>query len=88
MSSRPEQESLIEYPCEMVIKVIGVATVAFEASASEIIKKQCHDYTLKKNTSREAKYIALSYTVMAKSKEQMDAVYQRLTQLDGVSMVL
>jgi len=75
-------ETLLKFPCVMPIKVIGENNDAFEIAVIPIFHK--HFPTLKEGClefkkSSKAKYLAMTITVEAESKEQLDALYQELT---------
>ncbi len=83
--------SLLEFPCDFTIKIIGNNSKNFEQDIRDIIYKHFANgkeivITCKK--SQKDNYIAISATVYAKSKEQLDAVYMELTKHPEAKMVL
>ncbi len=82
---------LMQFPCEFTIKVFGIASDEFEMEVITIIRK--HILTLRENSlasrhSRDKKYLALSITFTAPSKEVLDNLYQELSANKHVLMAL
>jgi uncharacterized protein len=88
----PPEQSLIEYPSAFPIKVMGVHDEVFVPSIVEIA--QAHDPAfdpqmhLEKRPSSGGKYLGLTVTVTATSREQLDALYRALTSHPLVKYVL
>ena len=84
-------ESLIEYPCEFPIKVFGKTQQGFLQAVTEVVLQHDPDFTAASVTlrnSKTAKYVSLTCTVTATSREQLDAIYQALCDHPQVVMVL
>jgi putative lipoic acid-binding regulatory protein len=79
---------IIKFPCDFTIKAMGKANDAFETAVLDIIKRYFSDYKTQKRPSRDNNYIALSITVHAEKQEQLDAIYQELSNCEGVLMAL
>lgn len=87
--SKPE--SLIPFPCEFPIKIIGKASDAFEIAVLGIIRKHCpnlKENAIQSRASNQGKYHALTVTVFAENQQHLDALYQELTDCELVIMVL
>jgi putative lipoic acid-binding regulatory protein len=89
----PEQDgaTLLAFPCEFPIKVMGRRQSGFAQAVVEIVRRHAPDYdasTLEMRTSREANYLSLTLTVRATSREQLDALYRELCDHPMVAMVL
>lgn len=87
----PEEESLIDFPCDFPVKVMGAAIPEFHACIEAIAKK--HDPSFlqdetKQNTSKTGKYISLTLNIHAKNKAQLDGLYQDLTDHELVLWAL
>jgi uncharacterized protein len=83
--------SLIEYPCEFPIKVFGQTQQGFLQAVTEVVLQYDPKFTAASITmrnSKSAKYISLTCTVTATSREQLDALYQALCDHPLVVMVL
>ncbi len=84
-----EEESLMEFPCSFLIKAMGRATDDFEMLIIEIVRKHYPDVTegaVKTRPSREGKYISVTVTINAQSREQLDNIYLDLTAHERVLM--
>ena len=80
--SVPEEETLIEFPCEFPVKVMGAAIPEFYSAIEKIVKNYDPEYNsneTKQNTSKTGKYVSLTLNIHAKNKPQLDAIYQDLT---------
>ncbi|HKY02680.1 MAG TPA: DUF493 domain-containing protein [Burkholderiales bacterium] len=85
------QETLIEFPCEFPIKVMGRTQSEFAQTVVAIVKRHAPDFdptTLEMRSSREGNYLSLTATVNATSREMLDALYQDLCDSPMVTMVL
>ncbi len=86
-----EGETLLEFPCEFPVKAMGLACDEIEVAVIEIINRHVDSLAedaLKMKPSKTGKYIAITITITAHSKEQLDAIYLDLTACEHVSIVL
>jgi len=86
-----ELQSLIEYPSDFPIKVFGQAQQGFAQSVLEVVLRHDPAFqadSMEMRSSREARYISLTCTVRATSREQLDALYRDLCDHPMVKMVL
>ncbi len=86
-----QQESLIQYPCDFPIKVFGRTQEGFAKAVMEVVLRHDPDFrpaTIEVRHSSSAKYVSLTCTVRATSREQLDALYQDLCDHPLVAMVL
>jgi len=89
--SAPESSSPIEFPCDFIVKVIGNNETSFKELVLGIVEKHFPDYQSELVTSRPSKddnYLAITITVHAKNKEELDALYQELTHCQEVLIAL
>jgi uncharacterized protein len=91
MIALPLEQSLIQYPCDFPIKVMGHAQAGFTKAVIEIISR--HDQRFEAastevRTSKHAKYLSLTCIVKATSREQLDKIYQELCDHPMVVMAL
>jgi putative lipoic acid-binding regulatory protein len=85
------ETTLIEYPCDFPIKIMGWADQNFTQSILMIVKRHVPNFdedSLETRTSNENKYLSLTCTVHAISRAQLDALYQELCDHPMVVMVL
>jgi len=89
--SLEQGETLLEFPCEFPIKAMGLACDELEIAVLEIVNRHVEDLAegaLRMKPSRNGKYIAITVTINATSKEQLDAIYMELTACEHVSIAL
>ena len=81
----------LEFPTEFPIKVMGRRDSDLAALTREIIERHTGplgDDSVKIRTSGDGNFLALTYTVTAQSREQLDAIYRELTACKAVLMAL
>lgn len=91
MQDIPPDKSLIEYPCDFPIKVMGKAHPDFAQTLTDIVMEFDPAFdpaTVEMRPSRSGNYIGLTFTVHATSREQLDALYRALHGHEMVSIVL
>ncbi len=84
-------DSLIEYPCEFPIKIFGLQQAGFAQAVLEVVNKHDPGFlaaSMEMRASKNARYLSLTCTVQATSREQLDALYQELCDHPSVVMVL
>jgi putative lipoic acid-binding regulatory protein len=86
-----EPESLIEYPCDFPIKVLGKTQAGFAQTVLGIVRAHVPDFdgsTMEMKTSKQGKYLSVTCVVRATSREQLDGLYRALCDHPMVVMVL
>ena len=86
-----DSASPIKFPCHFTIKAVGKSKGSFEKTTLEIVRQQFptfSDADYKKRLSRDANYLALTITVFAVNKQQLDDVYQALSHSADVLFIL
>lgn len=86
----PEQ-SLIEYPSDFPIKVMGRAHPDFSSTLTELVLQFDSGFdpaTVEMRPSKGGNYIGLTFTVRATSREQLDNLYRALHAHPMVTIVL
>jgi uncharacterized protein len=86
-----ETESPLQFPTDFPIKVMGKTQDLFAQTVLEIVLRHAPDYdprTMEMRSSRNAKYLSLTVTIHAKSREQLDDLYRELSGHEMVVMVL
>ncbi len=86
-----KKETLLEFPCEFPIKVMGKADNAFEKTALSIFTKHIPD--IKENAltirpSSNGTYVSITLTFTATSQKQLDDIYLELSAHPDVLMAL
>jgi uncharacterized protein len=83
--------SLLEFPCELPIKVFGRNDKVFRDEVLGILRGHYGDLDagrISEQLSRQGSYLSITATVVAASREQIDSVYRELTASAHVLMVL
>ena len=84
-------ETLIEFPCEFPIKVMGETHASFTAEIIKAIQTILPNFdasNIEMRGSSGGKYISLTCTVHVTSKTQLDNVYRALTSHPMVKVAL
>jgi len=83
--------SLQVFPSEFPIKVVGRQDADLRAVTQPLIERHAGPLTddrVRTRTSGDGNFLALTYTVTATSREQLDAIYRELTACKLVLMAL
>jgi putative lipoic acid-binding regulatory protein len=83
--------SLLDFPCDFPIKVMGRKAPGFAQTITEIVLRHAPDFdpaTVEMRPSRQGRYLSVTCVVRATSREQLDALYQELCDHPWVVMVL
>ena len=89
--SAPEVESLIEYPCDFPLKILGHAQPGFAQAVLTVVKRHAPDFddaSLEMKSSKKGKYLSVTCVIRATSRAQLDALYQELCDQPSIVMVL
>jgi uncharacterized protein len=89
--SSAEQPSLIEYPSRFPIKVMGRDLPGFEQAMVDIALQFDPGFdatTVERRPSSGGKYLGVTLTINATSREQLDALYRSLSGHPLVKVVL
>jgi putative lipoic acid-binding regulatory protein len=87
----PNTDSLIEYPCDFPIKVMGEQVDGFVDAMCMIVRHfdpYWDDSRLSQRPSSGGKYLGLTLTIKATSREQLDELYRTLSTHPMVKVVL
>ncbi|MGE8396921.1 MAG: YbeD family protein [Comamonas sp.] len=90
-SPDPRKESLIEYPSLFPIKVMGLHAEDFVHNITQVAKQFDPFFdasTVELRPSSTGKYLGVTITVTATSREQLDNLYRALTSHPMVKVVL
>ena len=86
-----ERKSLIDYPSAFPIKVMGMNEAGFEAAVVAVARQFDPAFaaaTIERRPSSGGKYLGLTITVTATSREQLDELYRTLSTHPMVRVVL
>ncbi len=84
-------ESLIEYPSQFPIKVMGERVDGFVQAVTTVAKQFDPDFDATSVELRESsggKYLGVTITITATSREQLDELYRTLSTHPMVKVVL
>ena len=86
-----DNESPLKFPCSFPIKVMGRHEADFQALVVAMISDHVGEIPAECVRSRESssgRFLSVTVTVMAESREQLDNVYRTLTASEQVLFVL
>ena len=85
------EPTLQEFPSDFPIKVMGRHDSDLRALTQAIVERHAGplpESSVRTRTSADGNFLALTYTVHAQSREQLDAIYRELTACKSVLMAL
>ena len=89
--SGTEPESPLKFPCSFPIKVMGRHEGDFEALVVALVSSHVGEIpsaSVRSRASSNGRFLSVTVTVMAESREQLDNVYRTLTASEQVLLVL
>lgn len=84
-------DTVLEFPCEFPIKMMGRDSEEFRATARGIVEKHVGavaDDAVQASLSRNGRFVSVTVTITATSKQQLDDIYQDVTAHEDVLMAL
>ena len=85
------EESVIKFPCDFPIKMMGRDTPEFRHTARELIENHVGpvaEEAIQVNLSGKGNFVSVTVTVTATSQRQLDAIYRDVSAHDDVLMAL
>jgi putative lipoic acid-binding regulatory protein len=85
------EETLLEFPCRFPIKAMGKTNLELDLLVIEIVRRHApgiHESAVTTRLSKDGNYISVTIVVEATSKQQLDAIYQDLTDHPNILMAL
>jgi uncharacterized protein len=86
-----EKESLLKFPTDYPIKVVGRPSPEFRARIHAIVLKHVPNVEtdrISERLSGNGNFLSISYMIVAESREQVVALAKDLTAAEGVLMVI
>ena len=86
-----EEDTLLEFPCDFPIKAFGHDTGDFGALVMELVRQhapETGEEAMHTRPSRGGRYVAVTVTVRAHSRAQLDSIYHALTAEERVLVAL
>jgi len=90
-TNQASQESLITFPCEFPIKVMGLYSSGFEQEILALAQQYAPNLSamsLKSRPSKTGKYLSVTVLLQAESQAQLDDIYRAFSSHEAVKMVL
>lgn len=92
VKSKPKSTaSIMKFPCEYPVKVMGYSSDEFSQAVKKVIKafdEEVKDSDFEEKLSRDGKYLSINAKVYAKSKESLDGLYWDLNAHELVLVTL
>ena len=85
------EESVIKFPCEFPIKMMGRDTAEFRNTAQTLIENHVGAIAAERiqiNLSGKGNFVSVTITVTAISQQQLDDIYRDVSGHDDVLMAL
>jgi len=85
------RETLLEFPCDFPIKIMGACVDEFAQTVVGVVARHAPDFdpaSVEMRPSSKGNYLALTCTIRALSKAQLDALYRELSSHPLVKVVL
>ena len=82
--SKTDEDTIMKFPCEFPIKVMGIASDDFDIIVTNIIKKHISNLSesaVKSRYSQEGNYVSVTVTIEAESRKQLDDILHYHMQL-------
>ena len=85
------KETLLEFPCEFPIKMMGRDGDSFRQAAIELVETHAGkvpEEAISTSLSRKGNFLSITVTINAESQEQLDNIYQALTEHEEILVAL
>ena len=87
----PSGQGLLQFPTDYPIKVVGRPSAEFRARIHAVVLKHAPDVEtdrISERLSENGNFLSISYTIVAESREQVEALARDLVAAEGVLMVI
>ncbi|MDG1461996.1 MAG: DUF493 domain-containing protein [Gammaproteobacteria bacterium] len=85
------EETLLEFPCQFPIKIMARAEIDLQPLIMELVVPHAGEINasdINMRPSKNGNFIAVTITITATSKAQLDTIYQALTDSEDVLISL
>ena len=82
-------DELFRFPCDFPIKVMGRESQSFRSLTLAIVERHAGPLaaaSIAERPSRQGRFLALTYTIRAENRAQLDRIYQELSD-SGIVLV-
>jgi len=79
------------FPCSFPIKLMGRQTSEFQRTVRALVERHTgplDDDAIQSSLSRNGRFVSVTITVIAESRQQLDDIYRDATAHDDVLMAL
>lgn len=86
-----KRDTVLEFPCEFPIKVMGRSGPEFCDTVTDIVKNHVPNlsrHAVRTRSSRNGNYVSITVLLMASSREQLDEIYRDLSDCEAVILAL
>ena len=91
LDPKQNKPSLLEFPCRFPIKAMGRQRDGFENLVTAIVSSHAELWpgeAVRTTPSRAGRFVSVTAVIEARSQEQLDAIYQELTDCAEILMAL
>jgi putative lipoic acid-binding regulatory protein len=86
-----DSEQLLEFPCEFPVKIMGRESPEFHTTVRSLVERHTgplDESAIRSTLSRNGRFVSITITVSARSREQLDAIYIDVSGHEDVLMAL
>jgi putative lipoic acid-binding regulatory protein len=86
-----DSDALFDFPCRFPVKAMGRAARDFETMVTTIVLRHAKLYAgeeVRVQPSGEGNFLSVTVVIEAVSREQLDRIYQDLTDCEQILMAL
>ena len=86
-----ESDTLLQFPCSFPIKMMGRANAEFGDIAVSLIERHVGEVAedcIQKKNSRNGNFLSVTVTIDAQSQQQLDSIYNDLSNNEDVLVAL
>ncbi len=86
-----EPDELLQFPCSFPIKMMGRADAAFRGTAVGLVERHVGKVAadaIQTSESRNGNFLSVTVTIDAKSQEQLDNIYNDLSNHKDILVAL
>lgn len=86
-----EPDKLLQFPCSFPIKMMGRADAAFSDTAVGLVERHVGKVAadaIQTSESRNGNFLSVTVTIEAKSQEQLDNIYNDLSNHKDILVAL
>lgn len=84
-------DSLLEFPCEFPIKMMGRDQAGFREAAFGVIERHAGPVAgdaVRESSSRRGRFLSITVTIRATSQQQLDDIYRDLSSHEQILVAL